>query len=444
MKYTIQNIALHASFIQKSYGGICVDFASYHVYKSDGSVDTTGGSDAYLVNESESFSIKNHVFLAFGWPNNKRFTLKLKNKLENDGARVIGDQAGKNSIFWVDLLYCVSKNVKLWLALSIKEPGPCEGWTLNLRWLHLKYQYDRFRTQIVFNNLIPSVYLSRMDYNHLHHAIASVCKAKGINYVGICHSPSGGIEHVPSMSIISFEHYFVYSDFIVENLYPTWINNYTKLHSIGVWRTDHILKCLTSKTYQKQKEAIKRKLQKYFVVALHLPVPNSYLFSEDDVKRWMECFKEILNKNDNLYFVLFPRRLESSPQYFHDLIDTLKNTGRAELAIELEPKWKYSYPWPTVCNLVLGCSFSDAVLEAWAVKTPAASYSDIGEGRAALEKFDKLLRVYNYKDLDTLFKLTSKGKWPPSGLGDNLRKVVTGTADGRSIERMQNLIRTLL
>lgn len=246
------------------------------------------------------------------------------------------------------------------------------------------------------------------------------------------------------MSILSFERYYIYSDFIADKLYPTWKNNYTKLFTIGMLRTDFIYQYKFNSNYQNIKKTILGKLQGNYIVALHLPVPGSYLFREEDVIRWMHCFEKILLSNRRLYFVLFPRRPENSPLYFNKLINRLRLTGRAEVSSHLVPEWKASYPWTLVCNLVVGCTYSDTVYEAWSVGTPAVSYSDIGKGRAEFEKFDENLRLYDCQEFEKLLLNVSKGKWPPLSLTSNIQKNVTGVAKGDGYLRLSESLEELV
>jgi len=442
--YIKKNLIFSKSPTEKFYGGICVDLAFCHVYKDDGTIDNGGGSDAFLVQGKGKFSIEQFLFLSLGWKHNKKIINQLHTRLKDDGAVVIGEYGKKSTLYWKDILKCIFNNLlTLWKVLS-KGPQPKGGWDWKTCKFFIKYLFYRFRAQIAFNNNIPSVYLSRLDYSYLHHSIASVCKEKNISYAGICHSPSGGAAHIPQMSILSFERFYIYSDFIADKLYPTWKNNYTELLPIGIWRADHIYQCQSSNVYQQKKKVILDKLSDYYVVALHLPVPESYLFREEDVIRWMHCFEKTLLSNKKLYFVLFPRRLENSPTYFISLIEKLCSTGRAKISTNLVPEWKGSYPWTLLCDLVVGCTFSDTVLEAWSVDTPAVSYSDIGKGRAELENFNKSLRLYNCDDFEALLVNASIGKWPPYNLGSEIKQKVSGASTGNGFLQLANSLDSLI
>ena len=444
VNYVRKNIVFSQGPVKKSYGGICVDLVHCHVYNDDGNIDIGGGSDAFLLQGKEKFSIGQFFFLSLGWVHKKEIINPLRSRLENDGAVVIGEYGKKVILYWKDILKCTFSNLLTLWKILLKGPKPKGGWGLQTYKFIIKYLFDRFRAQIAFNNSIPSVYLSRLDYNYLHHPVASVCKEKNISYAGMCHSPSGGAAHIPQMSILSFERFYIYSDFFSDKLYPTWNNNYTELLSIGIWRTDYIHQCQSSNTYQQRKKVILDKLSDYYVVALHLPVPESYLFREEDVKRWMDCFEKILLGNKKLYFVLFPRRHENSPIYFKKLIEQLCSEGRAKISSNLEPEWKGSYPWTLLCDLVVGCTFSDTVLEAWSVGTPAVSYSDIGKGRVELEKFNESLRLYNCDDMETLLENASIGKWSPHNLSSEIKKKVTGTSTGNGFLRLADSLEGLI
>ncbi len=439
-RYSLQSIKFRTTKTESATGGICVDLSYCNICHVDGTIDDGGGSDAVLVQKDGYFSIKNHIFLAMGWPHPCNKVNIVKDQIESHGGRVIGDGAGRVEIYWKDFVSCVRENLSSWLKITCGRKIPGGGWTLYSQWLHFKYQLDRFRAQILFNDVVPSVYFSKLDYNHVHHPVGAVCQEKGISFCGICHSPSAGGAHVPQGSIISFEHFFVYSDFFPENLYPTWKSPFTTLHSVGTWRTDFIHKVKRSVDYLDKIHNIKNKFDNKFIIGLHLPVPNSYLFRQEDVERWMACFENILASNPQVVFVLFPRRLNNSPRYFLDRLERLIGTGRAEIASTLVPEWKFSYPWAAVCDLVIGCTFSDTVMEAWACSTPALSYSDIGKGQVVIEKYDKNLRAYGCGELENVLRLASQHKWPPTGLGSKLRKEVTGVADGHCVDRIRSKI----
>jgi hypothetical protein len=91
-------------------------------------------------------------------------------------------------------------------------------------------------------------------------------------------------------------------------------------------------------------------------------------------------------------------------------------------------------------DFVVGCTYSDTVLEALACKIPALSYADIGKGMAELEKFDPSLSVYDGDAIEDAIIGAKLGHWPSTDLWTKIMNELIITADGGCIDRMQHVL----
>ena len=82
-----------------------------------------------------------------------------------------------------------------------------------------------------------------------------------------------------------------------------------------------------------------------------------------------------------------------------------------------------SYIWTKALDLMIGCTFSDSVLESWVSGIPACSYSDIGKGRAYLDSVDENLRLYDSESLDRLLSLLKSKEWPSKKIEKDLKSL---------------------
>jgi len=145
VNYVRKNIVFSQGPVKKSYGGICVDLVHCHVYNDDGNIDIGGGSDAFLLQGKEKFSIGQFFFLSLGWVHKKEIINPLRSRLENDGAVVIGEYGKKVILYWKDILKCTFSNLLTLWKILLKGPKPKGGWGLQTYKFIIKYLFDRFR-----------------------------------------------------------------------------------------------------------------------------------------------------------------------------------------------------------------------------------------------------------------------------------------------------------
>lgn len=416
-------------------GGFCLDLVSGPGQMNGSGLNPDLYGDTCFFESSGLFSHNNFSYLAYGW--NNKDNNKWKDLLEDDGAAVFGEKVAAIEVGLLSFVRVVIKNCLVFGSNIFKRNGPDSGWTLRLHLIHLKYIIARFQAQLNFLNHRPSVYLSKLDYNYNHHAIGAVCRQLGIHFSGICHSPLGGTGYTPQMGFISFDSYFCYAPIFWKKYYDSWQNGHTKLIPIGVWRSDFPVTINQRSDFQEKRKIILQSFSTNFLVGLHLPVPNSFLFRKRDVNRWMDEFEKILYEQKDVVFILFPRRLENSPGYFFDWISQLRKTGRVSIVQDFPPEFESSYPWVSICDLIVGCSFSDVVLEALACGKPAISYSDVGQGNVQFEEFDPYFSVYSGQDLGNAIEKAKSGNWPSETVWNQLRKNLVWAADGNSRRRIK-------
>lgn len=423
----------------KSHGGICVDLCLGPGLDKEGCVPHDGRyADTFLVEAEGPFRLANHVFLGFGWQSPAM--ADWQHKLALRGATVVGPAAGKVPLSPFELLAILINNVQRWMALGLGAIRPVGGWTPRGRWMHFKYHLDLFRAQLSFHLARPGAYLSRLDYNHRHHTLGAECSRLGIHFAGICHSPLGGMAHTPNFGIVSFDTHFTYKPIFWERFYPSWQEAQADLKAVGVWRSDFTRQAEALPGHAAASEEIRRQLGGRFVVAIHLPVPQSYLHDRAVTEKWMGVFADLVRRHRDISFILFPRRLSEVPDYFRLLVTEILEPGRCELSEMLNPAWTQSYSWRAVCDFVVGCTYSDAVLEALACGTPSVSYADVGRGLAELERFDAALSVYDGPSLERALLLVREGHWPSPQLWRRLRMELVGEADGHCIDRMRAVL----
>jgi hypothetical protein len=433
------SLALRAIAIRR--GGICVDLCHGPGLDVSGRPQNNGiYSDSFLVKNSGLFSLSNHLFLAHGW--NKDRISMWKKEISKHGGVVFGLLSGRTRMSVLCLLNLIYQNLSIWISASINKgiPEPTGGWTLRLRWINFKYQLDFFRAQLSFAHLKPRIYVSRLDYDYRHHALGAECYRQGTHFSGIGHSPLGGVTHTPSFSIISFSTYFAYHEIFWKKFFPALQISSADLHQVGVWRTDFIRQSEKINENTDLISMLKKKLGSRFTVGIHLPVPRSYLFDETATERWIAIFDRIVKNNTDIAFVLFPRRIHESPRAFVNKVYSLVIKGRCELAGELSSQWSQAYSFYPLLDFVVGCTYSDTVLEALACEIPALSYADVGKGLSELEEFDSSLSVYDGKSIEDAIIRAKLGRWPSVDLWTKIENELIMTADGRCIDRIRNVL----
>ena len=421
-------------------GGLCIDMVHGPALTSKSEIDPDAPADTCFIENDGLFAMKNTSFLAYGWKNKDNKT--WKNILETKKSKVFGDQIDPINIRLVDFIKLVQENYRLLLNYFVENDNSIKKKVINYDWFFIKYFVYRLRAQVNFYHNRPSVYFSRLDYSYLQHPLGAVCRRYGIHYSGVCHSPSGGVGLTPSFSLLSYDTYFIYTPVFSKDYFSSWENSHTKLVPVGVWRSDFALALKDNAEYVIKRKEIREKYHGKFMIGLHLPVPNSAVFTRQAVDYWLGGFEKIINDLHDVVFLLFPRRVENSPQYFKDWIRKTTKLDNCEVANELNPDWGDSYPWIYVCDMVIGCSYSDVVIEALACGTPAVSYNNFGKDISQLERYDKNIAVYSIKSLTEMIGLTKSAKWPTTEDWTKYAKEFVGIADGRSRKRMKNELQT--
>lgn len=428
LNYLRKNTTTNLFPAKKVKGGICFDFIQGMVFDEKGNFDINSLNDTFLINNT-NFNFKNSSFLCLGWTIKE--PLHWQTLVESNGANIFGDKLKKIQLSYLEVLKVLFKTFILWLDLFLKPYNSNnEGWRLHANH-KLKYAYYYFRSLINFNNNVPSVYVSRLDYSPMHHAIAAACNNLGIKTYGTGHSPIAGTGHTPNLSFISFDKFFTYHPIIWEQFYPSWKNPKTKIFAVGVWKTDFAKNILLLESRVHKINEIKQKLPHDFTVALHLPVPETCLYDKKRVMHWMSGFEEIISKFPQTNFILFARRrLDPYPIYFLSSIQELCKMQNVFLDSNLVDNWGSCLPWLNLCDLVIGCTFSDVMMEALCYGVPSFTYSDIGKGQTFLEKIDTRLTAYSLEELSKTLSQVIEGSWPTASDMDKLQRTLTGKANG--------------
>ena len=214
--------------------------------------------------------------------------------------------------------------------------------------------------------------------------------------------------------------------------------------AMGVWRSDLTYQCRAQKGLREKAQVIRRRVGGKWLVALHLPVPQAYMFNKKSVTNWMNGFAQLVNAQHDVFFVLFPRRLSHAPDYFDNQLKSLISQENCCLAEDLEPSWSQSYPWLLVTDMVIGCFYSDAAAEALAADVPAIIYTDTGKGVSMIEKFDRTLVAYNTCEIADAIDRAKLQNWPSHELRRRISDKWLGVADGKCLSRIRGSLRKYL
>lgn len=416
-------------------GGIAVDLIHGTSLTKENKHQPGVYSDSFFVDGSAEFSVKNHAFLDFGWP--KEDFENIRSKIESSGGNVFGIRSFRPKLDRKDVLKIYLKSLGSWGRLQLSSMSFFDP---KIQLLLIKFCFDLFQARLCFLQHRPSVYFSRMDYSYRHHVIGAACRELDVFFVGVCHSPLAGSGYAPQWSLVSFDTYFVYSSQLEESFFPAWKALPANLVKVGVWRSDLIHQIRQQPLYQKELSWLRAQLGQRFVVSLHLPVPQSYLFNKEVVSRWMEGFAGMITKHENVVFILFPRRLHQAPEYFATQLQKLLEVENCMLAEKVRPLWKQSYRWVLVSDMVIGCNYSDTVLEALSFGIPSLSYADTGMGRAGLERFDHSLSVYDVDSITACIEKAKNNQWPDEEQWKKIHDRLAPNADGKCIHRIKKEI----
>ena len=417
---------------KKLRGGVAVDLITG--IKLENNTTNLPGNlcDSFFVKEDKKFSITQHHFLDYGWQV-QNFNV-ISDNINKSGASVFGIRSFTPDLELKVMVSLILKNFLFFFRLINKDVLSLK---LSNLLLLIKFLVNIFEVQICFSQVRPSVYFSRLDYSYTHHPLAAVCNDLGIHFSGICHSPMGDVGHINHISIISFDTYYIYHPIFADVFFPTWKNGISELVPVGVWRSDFIIQSMQLNRSLESID-IRKYMNNRFIIALHLPVPQSYWFDKASVLKWMDDYAKLIAKNKDVAFIMFPRRLEDAPDYFIKYMNNMIIPGRCEIAYNLKPELTQSYSWYRDLDMVVGCNYSDVVLEALACKIPAVSYANIGAGVTKIEEFDNNLSIHDYDGLDSVVQMVRKGVWPSVEQWKNIDKNLAGKADGNCVTRIRS------
>ncbi len=442
---TLSKYSLVSTRSERIKAIIGIDLVYCNIFNQNQQILTGARSDAFLLHPKSNINLNDLVFINEGWLCNKEIITNIQNN--NTPVKIAGSLYDKQLPILVFFKILCRINYKyLYESVNlVRKKIP----------LNFQEQYSRsfFHARkivpyVLFHSINIRAYLSRMDYSEIHHCYASVCHDLDISFHGISHSSSGGIGHVPQMSFVSFDYYYVNSKSFVEKYYDTWENKHTKLISVGPWRSDFIKDCSEKSVKNLRSKFVTGSIK--YVIGIHLPVPGSYLFNNEAVSKWMRCFYRTLTIHNDCYFILFSRsdlkgnnsEKNKHNKIFNDYIKMIENTGRGSLSSNHTDPSGGTYIWAKVLDLVVGCTFSDSVLESWVSGTPACSYSDIGRGRAYLDSVDTNLRLYDCKSIDKLLCSLKKLDWPSKSTENNLGTLFGSQYYGNAISTMLENIKS--
>lgn len=435
-KYNFSFVSKKNEIIKANIG---IDMVYCKILDKNQQILTGARSDVFLLHPESSINLDDLVFINEGWLCNSGDISNIQN--EGAPVKIAGSLYKKRLPILVFIKILFRINYK-YLYESINLVRKKIPLSFREQFSRSLFHARKVVPYVLFNSVNMKAYLSRMDYSEVHHCYASVCHDLNISFHGLSHSSSGGMGHVPQMSFVSFDYYYVNSESFVEKYYSTQKNKHTKLISIGPWRADFIKDCSEKSVKNLKSKFISDKVK--YVIGVHLPVPDSYLFNNENVAKWMRCFYKTLTIHNDCYFILFSRldlkgdncKNDKQNKMFNDYIKMIENTGRGSLSSNYTNPLDGSYIWTKALDLVIGCTFSDSVLESWVSGTPACSYSDIGKGRAYLDSVDKKLRLYDCKSIDELLSALKTKDWPSKSTENNLKDLFGSEYYGNAVSIM--------
>ena len=444
-KKTLSKYSLVSTRRERIKATIGIDLVYCNIFDQNQQILTGARSDAFLLHPKSNIKLNDLVFINEGWQCNKEIISNIRNN--NTPVKIAGSLYDKKLPILVFLKILYKINCK-YLYESINLVRKKIPLNFQEQFSRSFFHARKIVPYVLFHSINIRAYLSRMDYSEIHHSYASVCHDLDISFHGISHSSSGGIGHVPQLSFVSFDYYYVNSKSFVEKYYETWKNKHIKLISVGPWRSDFI-KDYSEKNVKNLRSKFVSDRIKY-VIGIHLPVPESYLFNNESISKWMRCFYKTLTIHNDCYFILFSRselkgknsEKDEPNKIFNDYIKMIENTGRGSLSSNYTDPSNGSYIWTKVLDLVVGCTFSDSVLESWVGGTPACSYSDIGKGRVYLDSVDKNLRLYDCKSIDRLLCSLKGMGWPSKSTENNLGTLFGSQYYGNAISIMLENIKS--
>lgn len=419
-------------------GGIAVDLMS-GINLNESQINLPGNlSDSFLVSADRKFSIKQHLFFDYGWFN--KDIIAKSDDIASSGSKIFGIRSFKPKVEFKVILALILKNYVYFLKIIVNN---LLNFKFSSQLIFLKFLSILFEVQICFSQAKPSVYFSRMDYSPHHHVIGLVCNDLGIHFAGVCHSPGGGNGMINQISLLSFDTYYIHHSIFANNFYPTWKNGVSELVPIGVWRSDFIYQS-RKLDFSIEPLSVRKHLQNRFTVALHLPVPQSYWYDKTVVTDVMNIYSKLILQNEDIAFILFPRRLHEAPEYFINKLNRMLIPRRCEVAQNLKPNRSQSYSWFQEIDMVVACNYSDTIFEALSSKVPAISLTFQGKKISDLYRFDSSLCVFNLEQLNSKVNSAKDGFWPSSEQWRNINDNLVGEADGRCISRIKSNLSSLI
>ena len=438
VKVLFQNISLSINRVEKTNKNICYDMRFAKLPSKKNYEKKDGITDGFLIDKTDFFSLENSLFFDIKNTLKKNDLLKLVE--ENNQVELAGAKLNKIKINFISITKILINNILDFSDAFFFCPQPKEGWHFHERLEIVSFFHKVFQVELSLYNYNLHSYISFLDYDPLHHAIGYICKRKNTIFFGIAHSSLHDQAYYPSPSFVSFDHYLIVSEFH-KKIHPSWKNKVTNLHCIGPWKSDFTYNYLKNDHFSKKIESIKKSLQNYFVVSLHLPPVGTFVFSEKEIKKWLNIFLELINENKKLFFILHSRRDNNLPQYYKDFLEEIQLTKRSLISNKLESGFDEFYYWPTINDLVISCGCSDTLIESWAFNIPATCYPGFGKNKNSLETFGNGICVYSKTELKNVILETINKQWPTKAIIKSLSEFgLYGNGDGQRINKMKDII----
>ena len=438
IKFIFINIKINLKNDKKISKEICYDLRYGELPCKKNQMKRYGASDGLFIDETQEFKKENSLYYDIKNGLTKEQLLKLEK--EHEKLHIAGFKLKRIEMNILNLINIFFSNIKIFSCAFFYLPKPKKGFGLTDQVNLLKFFSNYFEIKLSLYNYSFKKYVSFLDYDPIHHVIGQVCKDKKSIFFGIAHSCLQDEGYHKSPVFLSFQHYFIVSDYH-SSIHPTWKNNHSLLHKIGPWRSDFIVRYSNNEYYSLKIEKIKKLLSKFSVISLHLPPIDSFIFDDNAMEFWLNTFNKILNANNKIFFILHSRRKQKFPAYYNKIVENMKSTKRALFDYEVDNELNEYYYWANISNLTIGCGLSDVLIEAWAIGMPAACYPGFGKDLNSLEKLGNLICIYNDTEFQNLIDSFLKSEWPSKQIKINLDKAgLYGKGNGKLIDRIKYII----
>ena len=283
-------------------------------------------------------------------------------------------------------------------------------------------------------------YLSRIDYDHNHHAIGFVCKMLGIHFASITHSPGLGFVGMPIIGILSFDSHFCHAPIISEKFYPSWKKSFTNIYSVGVWRSDITYMLKLSKDSEKKRKEILAKFDCKFITILHSPPLDTCLVDKAISEDWIDALTKIINQNPNDLFVICERHSEINLVPIYKIwLSQILSLPNVVQHLSIFKNSTQSYNLLSISDLSMSPNYSDQFFESVANNIKAITYSTFVTDVNYIKDFFSSFIASNGSDLIKIYNRIRKNESNIDKTFKDIRQTL-GHADGKSISRIAKKI----